>query len=116
MKTFRRLFWRTVLLAILTVAAFSLMPLLTITTGWPEVMQCLKAAAVLAWAEHSIMMIRIVMQPRIDVQTSAQLAEATDGMERPQPNDAHACAIVYGVHQFTWAVRLVVFILLYGVL
>jgi hypothetical protein len=118
MKTFKRLFIRTVLLAVLTVAGFSLMPLLTITTGWPEVLQCLKAAAVLAWAEHSIMIVRIVMQPRIDVQEAPRLATLDDGYSRPNslPVDAQACAIVYGVHQFTWAVRMVVFVLLYGVL
>ena len=102
----KRLAIRTIVFVILTITAFVAMQPLTISTGWPEVMQCLKAAAILAWGEISIMWIRIAIAPRLDVQDSASLAA----------KDAKASATVYAVHQFTWAVRLAAFIVLYGVL
>lgn len=102
----KRLTIRTLILGVLTIAAFALMQPLTIFTGWPEVMQGTKAAAMLAWAEHSIMIIRITMQPRLDVQDSA-----INGARSPA-----ASAAIYAIHQFTWAVRLGAFLLLYGVL
>jgi small basic protein len=107
MKTLKRMAARTVIFALLTLAAFGLMERLTVLTGFPEVMQGMKAAAILAWAEITIMWIRIAMSPSLDVQQSARLAAN---------NDAMAAAVVYAAHQVTWAVRLAAFIILGWVL
>lgn len=103
----KRLSLRTAIFAALTILAFALMERLTILTGAPEVMQGMKAAAILAWAEISIMWIRIAMSPQLDVQAAAKVAH--DG-------DARAAAFLYAVHQATWAARLTAFIVLGWVL
>lgn len=105
----KRILIRTLILAVITAAAFAVMEPLTVATGWPEAMQCTKALAVLAWAEHSIMIVRLAMQPRIDVQAAATLRPDEDGNV-----DQRAGAALYAVHQATWAVRLVAFLVLYG--
>jgi hypothetical protein len=104
-RMFTRLLYRTIIFFTMAFTAFVLMQPLTIYTGWPEVMRCTQAAAVLAWAEITIMWVRLVVAPRLDVQEVA--LKATDPM---------AAALVYATHQATWAVRLVAFIALYGVL
>ena len=104
----KRLGIRTLIFACLTIAAFALMQPLTQFSGWPEVMQGMKAAAILAWAEISIMWIRIAISPRLDVQATATIAQGR--------GDALATAVVYAVHQATWAVRLAAFIVLGWVL
>lgn len=100
----KRLVLRTAIFAALTIMAFSLMERVTMLTGWPEVMQGMRAAAILSWAEISIMWIRIAISPRLDVQYAAQMAHDS--------TDAHAGALVYAVHQATWAARLAAFIVL----
>ena len=97
-----RLAVRTVILAFLTLLAFSTMQELTIFTGWPELMGGLGAAAKVAWAEVSIMWIRIVLAPRLDVQHIVKRIESgTNYM---------AMAVVYGVYQLTWALRIGAFL------
>lgn len=104
----KRFALRTAIFAAFTILAFALMERLTILTGAPEVMQGMKAAGALAWAEISIMWIRIAMSPRLDVQSAAQVAHDLD--------DPRAAAMVYAVHQATWAARLAAFIVLGWVL
>jgi hypothetical protein len=112
---FKRLAQRTMLFAILTISAFAAMELAAylarseiISARFlpPELMLCLKAAAIVSWGEISSMWFRILMAPRSDVQKAAEVAET-------EPLSA---AIVYVSYQFTWAVRLIAFIALYGVL
>lgn len=100
-----RLAIRTVIFFLLTVAAFGLMRPLTMLTGHPDVIKCMTAAAVLAWAEISIMWIRIAMSPKLDEQKVA-----IDVQTFAQPE---AMAKVYAVHSFKWAVRLLAFLFLY---
>ncbi|NRR28899.1 hypothetical protein HSX11_01755 [Oxalobacteraceae bacterium] len=102
----KRLAIRTAVFAALTLLAFVLMEPLTKLVGWPELMQGLGAAAKLAWAEISVMWIRIAISPKLDVQKVALAAG----------HDPRAAAMVYAVHQLTWAVRLAAFILLAWVL
>ncbi|MBR7792300.1 hypothetical protein KDM87_06780 [Undibacterium sp. FT147W] len=64
------------------------------------------AAAVLAWAEISIMWLRIAMAPKIDEQEVA----SNIGMAR----HPIAGALVYATHAFKWAIRLGTFIFLYA--
>lgn len=105
----KRILLRPLILAVMTTAALGFMQPITLGTGWPEVMQCMKAAAILAWAEFSIMLIRLAVQPRLDSQNTAILGHgSTDGI------NPIGAATVYAVHQFTWAVRLAAFIVLYG--
>lgn len=106
--TIKRLAARTAIFAVLTLAAFGLMERLTVLTGWPEVMQGMRAAAILAWAEISIMWLRIAMAPTLDVQAAARAALAG--------HDPRSAAWVYAVHQATWAARLAAFIVLGWVL
>jgi hypothetical protein len=103
-----RLAPRTLIFLALTAAAFLAIRPITIWTGWPEAMKCLTATAVLSWAEVAILWIRIAIAPNLDVQDAAR-----DALLEPS---AVASAIVFAVHQFTWAVRLTAFLLLYGVL
>lgn len=111
-RMIERLALRTAVFAVLTFAAFFLMQPLTIYTGFPEVLQGLKAAAVLAWAEVSIMWIRIAIQPRLDVQHAAFV------VIRPRIGDPdpQACAWIFFSYQLAWAARLAAFLVLYGVL
>lgn len=104
----KRIAQRIAIFAAFTIVAFALMERLTMLTGWPEVMQGMKAAAILAWAEISILCIRIAMSPRLDVQDAARVAHDC--------GDARAAALVYAVHQASWAVRLGAFIVLGWVL
>lgn len=105
-KMFQRLLVRTLIFFTMTVTAFMVMQPLTEVTGWPEVILCTKAAAVMAWAEITGLWIRLALAPRLDVQEAAVKADG----------DPKAQAIVYAVHQGMWAVRLTAFIVLYGVL
>jgi hypothetical protein len=108
MSALRRLVARTAIFAMLTLLAFGLMERLTVLSGWPEVLQGMRAAAILAWAEISILWLRIGISPRLD-QQSAALA-ALDG------RDARAAALVYAAQQAAWAARLAAFIVLGWVL
>lgn len=101
-----RLFLRTVIFFVLTVLAFTLMRPITIQTGYPDVIKCMTAAAVLAWAEISIMWLRIAMAPKIDEQ-----AVACDIHRADHPV---AGALVYATNAFKWAIRLGAFIYLYA--
>ena len=102
----QRLFLRTIIFFALTILAFSLMRPITMQTGFPEVIKCMTAAAVLAWAEISIMWLRIAMSPKIDEQ-----AVACDVGSSLHPV---AGALVYATHAFKWAIRLGTFIFLYA--
>ena len=104
--TIKRLATRTVIFFVLTIAAFALMRPITMQTGFPEVIKCMTAAAVLAWAEISIMWLRIAMSPKIDEQ-----AVACDVGSSLHPV---AGALVYATHAFKWAIRLGTFIFLYA--
>lgn len=105
----KRLAIRTLAFFILTVAAFALMRPLTMGTGHADVLKCMTAAAVLAWAELTLMWIRIFMAPKLDEQLAA-----TKVQELAQPGPL---AIVYAVHAYKWSIRMFVFVWLYqGVL
>ncbi len=104
----RRLAVRTLGFMVLSVLAFALMERMTVLTGWPEVMQGMRAAAILTWAEISVMWIRICMSPQLDVQKAARAALDT--------HNGHASAIVYAVHQVTWCARLAAVLVLGWVL
>ncbi|MFZ3001588.1 MAG: hypothetical protein WA071_14775 [Undibacterium umbellatum] len=106
-EAIKRLAARTAIFFALTVLAFMLMRPLTISTGHTDVLKCMNAAAVLAWAEISIMWIRIAMSPRLNEQ-----AVAEDVQELAHP---FAMALVYCAHVARWAVRLGIFIYLYSV-
>lgn len=108
MKTLQRMSLRTLIFAALCILALGLMERMTLLTALPEVMQGMKAAGILAWAEMSIMWLRVGMSPGLDVQATAKMVDAS--------RDPHAAAIMYAVHQATWAVRLLAFILLGWVL
>lgn len=101
----KRLAARTAIFFALTVLAFWLMRPLTVHTGLPDVMKGMTAAAVLAWAEITLMWIRIAMAPKVDEQLAAQ--------EVHELASPVALALLYGVHAFKWAVRLLVFVALY---
>lgn len=62
-----RLIPRTVILAVMTYCAFSLMLPVYHSTGWPEVMQILRASAILVWLEHTVFIVRVVFSSRIDM-------------------------------------------------
>lgn len=100
----KRLALRTMLFASLTILAFLVMQPLTIWTGWPELMQGLKAAAILSWGELTVLWIRVCVSPRLDSQALAKEVETS--------YDARGMAIVYAAYTFTWAVRLVLFVVI----
>ena len=104
----KRLAIRTAIFAVLTFSAFMLMQPLTVLTGWPELMQGLKAAAILSWAELTVLWIRICVTPQLDTQRLALAVESR--------YDSKGMAILYCAHAFTWAVRITIFILLGWVL
>ncbi|MFZ2998730.1 MAG: hypothetical protein WA071_00130 [Undibacterium umbellatum] len=106
MNTRKRLAARTAIFFALTVVAFAAMQPLTIATGHTDVLKCLTAAAVLAWAEITIMWIRIFMSPHIDEQEAAITVQ-----ELAHPL---GLSIVYCAQVLRWAVRLAVFIYLYS--
>jgi hypothetical protein len=67
---------------------------------WPEVIVILRAAAIMTWAELSLLWIRTALQPKTDVQQAA-----TKALETPM-----AAAIVYATHSVNWIVRMVIFL------
>ncbi len=108
MKMLQRMALRTLIFALLSLLAFGLMERLTQLTALPEVMQGMKAAGILAWADITIMWLRVMMSPGLDVQATARIVDKC--------NDPHAAAMMYAVHQASWAVRLIAFIVLGWVL
>lgn len=112
---FRRLAVRTFILAALTAVAFMGMDLLVmmghdritdINERWPELIQVLRAAGILTWAEMSLMWIRMALAPKTDVQQAANVA-----LQSPT-----AAAVVYATHSLQWMVRMVFFLRLCGFL
>ena len=106
MNTIKRLAARTAIFFALTVLAFAVMRPLTHATGHSDVLKCMTAAAVLAWAEISIMWLRIAVSPRVDEQHAVH-----DVHELAHPL---SLAVLYCAHSFKWAVRLGAFIYLYA--
>lgn len=105
----KRLALRTLAFFAITVVSFTLMRPLTIESGHADVLKCMTAAAVLAWAEITIMWVRIALAPRLDEQKAAELAL--------EERDTRAAAAIYAVYAYKWTIRLGVFIWLYqGVL
>lgn len=110
----KRLFLRTVIFLVFTIAAFAATELIIhlsknkiadIGGMFPEVMRVLVAVGILAWAEISIMWMRIFLTPKIDIQKIALLAEMGEGK---------SAGLMYCAHQFTWAVRMCSFLYLYA--
>lgn len=108
-----RLLRRTVWLALLTIIGFGVVECLVclgqyhvsdINERFPEWLMGLRAAAILAWAEVTLLWIRVALQPRIDTQHSAHVAH----------EDPMAAAIAYAVHQSAWALRMVLFLKIGG--
>ena len=111
-KTFsliRRVAGRTIVLAVLTTMAFVSLDLLVylgregisdINSRFPELIAIVRAAAIMAWIEVSILLIRVSLAPRTDVQTAVKVAEL-------EPMSA---AIVYAVHTLAWAIRFAFFL------
>lgn len=111
----KRLVFRSVVFALLTIIGFAATELLVylgkerisdINSRFPELLMIIRAAAIMTWVEISLFWIRIGLQPQIDVQASAKTAES-------QPM---AAAIVYITHQLTWVIRMVLFLKLCGLL
>lgn len=105
----KRLFFRTAAFFILTVLAFlaieSIVRLgrggIAIGQMFPEMIYVLVSVGILTWIEISLMWIRIFLTPKIDIQRTAQAAEE------------QSPAILYCAHQFTWAIRILAFLILY---
>ena len=106
---FKRLFMRSVVLLLLTISGFAFMEVLIdyaqnfdldIQTQFPEIMIIVRAVTILTWTEMCLLWIRMAVQPDIDVQKAAREAE-TNPM---------ASAMVFGVHQVTWLVRIILFL------
>lgn len=106
MNTVKRLAARTAIFFALTVLAFAIMRPLTQATGHSDVLKCMTAAAVLAWAEITITWLRVFMSPRVDEQEAV-----TDVHELADPL---SLAVLYCAHSFKWAMRLGAFIYLYS--
>lgn len=115
LSMFRRMAVRTFILMALTVLAFLVMDTLVmlghdrvsdINERWPELIQILRAAGIMTWAEMSLMWIRMALAPKTDVQKAATLA-----MQEPMP-----AAVVYAVHSLQWLARMVLFLHLCGFL
>lgn len=100
----KRLALRTAIFAALTLIAFAAMKPLTVLSGWPEVMQGLSAAAWVAWAEISIMWVRIGISPKLDMQVMAIRVE--------KGTDYKAMSTVYLAYTITWAIRIGAFLYL----
>ncbi|NDI85048.1 hypothetical protein [Undibacterium crateris] len=106
----KRLFFRTMVFFMLTVAAFvsiegivqlSASGIYSVGQMFPEIIYVLVALGILAWVEISLMWFRIFLTPKIDLQNIAELAEATSP------------AALYCAHQFAWAIRIGAFLFLY---
>lgn len=74
--------------------------ILSIQMRFPEIMLVVRALTLITWVEVCLLWIRVLLQPSVDVQRAALIAETS-------PIGA---AIVYTVHQATWLVRVVVFL------
>lgn len=97
-KPVKRLFFRTLAFLAMTALAFVLMRPLTMATGMPEVMRGLSAAALLSWAEITVMWVRITVSPAIDLQ---QLTLKVDFQT------------TYIVQNVLWFIRIMVFVTAY---
>lgn len=98
----KRLAQRTIALAILTMLALWLMEPLTSATGAPEVLSCLKAAAIVAWADLTILWVRCMIAPALDEQRLAMRVEAA--------NDPRALSTLYLTQKIVWMARFMAFV------
>lgn len=103
-----RVMGRSMFFLFMTVLGFSGLELLVylgrtqgydFMTRFPELTMILRAVTILAWLEMSVMWIRLMAQPNVNVQTAA-----CDAVECPAT--PMASAVIYGIHTFAWAFRL----------
>ena len=103
----KRVMGRSVFFLLMTIAGFSCLEVLVFLArerGWdivsrfPELNMILGGVTKLAWLEMSVLWIRLMAQPNVDVQSAAN-----DAVETPSPV---ASAITFGIHTFAWAFRL----------
>jgi hypothetical protein len=105
----KKLVWRSFLFAILTIIGFFLLEVMVnqsrnkpdgFIAMFPELLSMLRAATIMTFVELSILWIRIVSQPRIDVQEAAI----------DTANDPMANAVLYLTHTLAWGLRTIIFL------
>jgi hypothetical protein len=103
----KRLFVRSAVLLIMSFAGWFLMDLIvesarahgnTFVTRFPEFLLILRALAILAWIDVSIMWIRLALQPLLDIQKLALMAI--------EQQDTKAAAVIYVTNQLMIALRI----------
>lgn len=106
---FARLFVRSAIMLILSFGAWFLMDLITeqarqsgndFVTRFPEFLLILRALAIMAWIEVSVLWFRMAIQPKIDIQELALMAVKN--------NDTRAAVAVYAINIVLMSTRLVI--------
>lgn len=106
---FKRLYWRTFGLLVLSALAWLGLEALTlfsrdgttdIAQRFPEMMLIIRAGAIVTWVELTLLWVRTFLQPNIDVQEAAKVA-----MQDPQ-----GAAWVYVTEKLAWLARMVMFL------
>lgn len=102
-----RVMGRSVFFMFMTLLGFSGLELLvylgqsqgwTIVNRFSELTMILRGVTILAWLEMSVMWIRLMAQPNVNVQEAAN-----DALVTPS---AMASAVTYGIHTVAWGFRL----------
>jgi hypothetical protein len=105
----KKLIWRSFLFGILTVAGFLLLELMVsenrsspngFVAMFPELLSMLRAATIMTFGELCVLWIRVVAQPRVDVQEAA-----IETADHPIAN-----AILYFTHTLSWGLRIIIFL------
>lgn len=105
----RRLMFRTLLMALLSLLGFAFLAALAyvgrekisnINQQVPELMIIVRAASIMVWVELALLWTRIIVAPQLDVQAAAKAALA----------NAQASALVYAVSSLVWLARIIIFL------